>query len=538
MATPPLAAAAILWIGTVGWAQAQEDAPISAIDWLSNSIVTPTAMPASPTFGGAQPATPGGSLSVMPPVPGEPPISKGVGTEDISVFTLGGPDPNMIGLLPAARAGLPKTLWGKTPETDLVALVRKEQINTALPAIQSLLQKLLLAELDPPEISNPNREDSLFLARIDKLLDQGALEPALAMLEQDTTADPEVFRRRFDVALLLGEEDSACKLMDTTPDVAPSFGARIFCLARNGDWEAAAVSLQSGEALGQFDPETATLMERFLEPELTDDSEDLPPPTRITPLNFRMMEAIGQSLPTTSLPLAFAHADLRSNNGWKAQIEAAERLAPHGAIDPNQLLGLYTERRAAASGSLWDRVSAVSQLDKAVEENDLDKINEILPQAYKAMEQVELEPVLAQLYGPRLAAMDLQGAAKQIGFRLGLLSEDYENVAKNAADDDPDDALLIALALGNTETVPAQDQLGLALKRVFDAPPEQAPAPYRGLLPDQLGAAVLEAADDITNGARGDYPRMVNGLTLLRLVGLEDVARRTALEMIILERRG
>ncbi|MER5171530.1 hypothetical protein [Thioclava kandeliae] len=530
--------AAGLWAVTVSGALAQGAAPISAIDWLSNSIVTPSAMPANPTFGTARPVVPGSTLSVMPPVPGEPPVSKGVGTEDISVLDLGGPDPNGIGLLPAKRAGLPKALWGKTPETELIDLLRQAQVVNALPAIQQLMQKLMLAELDPPEISDPSRTDSLFLARIDKLLDQGALEPALAMLEQDHSDDPQVFRRRFDVALLLGEEDTACKLMDEMPDVAPSFSARIFCFARNGDWDAAALSLGSGEALGQFDPETATLLERFLEPELGEDADDLPPPTRVTPLNFRMMEAIGQPLPTTGLPLAFAHADLRSNNGWKAQIEAAERLAPHGAIDPNQLLGLYTERRAAASGSLWDRVSAVSALDRAITDNDIDTIETDLPEAYQAMERAELEPVLAELYGPVLAAMDLKGAAKEAAFRLGLLSQDYENVARNADDEAPDDALLIAIALGNTEAVPAQDQLGLALKRVFDAPQTATPAPYRELLPDQLGAAILQAVNDIDNGARGDYPRMVNGLNLLRFVGLETVARRTALEMIILERRG
>ena len=36
----------------------------------------------------------------------------------------------------------------------------------------------------------------------------------------------------------------------------------------------------------------------------------------------------------------------------------------------------------------------------------------------------------------------------------------------------------------------------------------------------------------------GDYRRVVAGLSLLRMAGLESVARRTALELVILERRG
>jgi hypothetical protein len=42
----------------------------------------------------------------------------------------------------------------------------------------------------------------------------------------------------------------------------------------------------------------------------------------------------------------------------------------------------------------------------------------------------------------------------------------------------------------------------------------------------------------VTEGAKGDYPRLEAGLALLRLAGLEGVARRTALELLVLERRG
>ena len=56
--------------------------------------------------------------------------------------------------------------------------------------------------------------------------------------------------------------------------------------------------------------------------------------------------------------VAFAQADMRDNTGWKAQLEAAERLARNGVLDPNQLLGLYTEEKAAASGGVWDRVAS------------------------------------------------------------------------------------------------------------------------------------------------------------------------------------
>ena len=80
----------------------------------------------------------------------------------------------------------------------------------ALPAVRGLLYTLLLAEFSPPKDSDP--QNALFLARIDKLLDLGALEPALALLEMLEKPDPESFRRWFDVSLLVGEEERARRI--------------------------------------------------------------------------------------------------------------------------------------------------------------------------------------------------------------------------------------------------------------------------------------------------------------------------------------
>ncbi|AMY70031.1 hypothetical protein [Frigidibacter mobilis] len=46
------------------------------------------------------------------------------------------------------------------------------------------------------------------------------------------------------------------------------------------------------------------------------------------------------------------------------------------------------------------------------------------------------------------------------------------------------------------------------------------------------------AIDDVTEGARGDLRRVTSGLTALRKAGLETPARRAALELMLLERRG
>ncbi|MGB3147818.1 MAG: hypothetical protein WBA91_08685 [Paracoccaceae bacterium] len=494
---------------------ARAEAPLSIIDWLSESVATPTALPNS--------ALPG-----HPPTPGSE-------TGIITVRPLGDIAPVSLGLISAQRAGLPKNLWGNSASADLARLLAEEAPDT-LPAVRNLLYSVLTAELLPPV--DGDGQSALFLARVDKLLDLGALDTALGLLEQLKDPAPEAFRRWFDVSLLLGHENYACEVMDRSPDVAPTFPARIFCLARLGDWNAAALSLRTGRTLGTIDAEMADLLERFLDPDYSDGAPPLPPLSHLTPLSLRMMEAIGEPVPTATLPLAFAQADLRSNTGWKARIEAGERLARTGAIPPNRLLGLYSERKAAASGGVWERVKAVQAFDTALRTSDPDQIGAKLRPVWEQMVGQELEVPFATIYGPRLVALDLEGEAGALAFRIGLLSGDYEKAAHRHKASNREEAFLAGLATGSVGGTVPTDQLGVAVSAAFTEgalPDENA---QRLLDEGKVGEALLNAIAQVTEGARGDLRQITSGLVLLRHIGMESVARRAALELTLLERRG
>ncbi len=499
---------------------ARAEEPLSAIDWLSQSVAT------APVLGTLPPPVPGPSAT-PPATPATP--------APISVAPIDGTSLDALGLLSASVSGLPRGLWGTTSTAELARLLRAERLDT-LPAVQRLIYTLLLAELDPP--TDADGQNLLFLARIDKLLDLGALEPALEMLELIPKPGPEPFRRWFDAALLLGEEDRACLVMRESPHLAPTFPARVFCLARGGDWNAAALTLRLGETLGHIDPDMAELLARFLDPELSEEAEDLPLPARPSPLVLRLMEAVGQPLPTGSLPLAFAQSDLRSNSGWKTRIEAAERLARSGAIEPNQLLALYTERRRAASGGVWDRVEAVQRLETALADGNLEAVAQVLPPLWQMIGAAELEVPFASLFGARLAALGLPGEAGKTAFRIGLLSEEYERVARARTPADGIEAFLIGLAQGDVSRLAAPDQTAEAVKRAFDPAARPGPDGAEMLAEGRLGEALLLAIAKITDGAKGDLRDVTEGLTLLRATGMESTARRTALELLLLERRG
>ena len=494
---------------------AAAEAPLSAIDWLSQSVTTPAAPPAE-----------------KPP---EPAVTGGAVPEAIAVTRLDGPAPDGIGLLAPAATGLPRDLWGMGHTDEIAALVTAERTGT-LPGLQGLLTTLLLAKADPP--TDAAGSGRLLLARIDKLLDFGALEPAAALLDAAGSTEPELFRRAFDVALLTGTEDRACKTMRENPELAPTFPARIFCLARSGDWNAAALTLRTAQALGYVSDEEDALLSRFLDPELYENEPPLERPTRPSPLVWRMFEAVGEPLSTNGLPLAFANAELRDTAGWKAQLDAAERLARAGAIPPERLRALYTDRKPAASGGVWDRAAAVQALEAALLAQDAaGAVAAVLPEAWAAMAAAELEVPFATLYADRLLALPLTGETAALAFRIELLSPSYAAAAAARQPQDATEAFLIGLAQGQLGGLVPPDSLARAIQPAYLSPQVEPDFAAR-LAEGRLGEALLLAIDRINAGLQGAPGGVTAGLSLLNHVGMDDALRRTSLELMLLERRG
>lgn len=510
---------AALCAGWAGSAQAEGTAPLSAIDWLSQSVSTPSGTAV------------GGAARVLEEAPV---VEGGALPEDVATSAIDGPSPDAAGLFSPARTGLPRDLWGMGLEAEIIARLSESQ-SEALPALQGLVMTLMLAEAVPPVDSAG--DGRFLLARADRLLALGALDQAEALIDGSGLATPEAFRRAFDIALLTGQEDEGCTRMRDLPNLAPTFPARIFCIARSGDWNAAALTLRTAQALGQIDDAEDALLSRFLDPDLYEGEPVPEAPQRMTPLTWRLYEAIGEPLPTATLPVAFAHAELRETAGWKGQIEAAERLARAGVVAPNLLLGLYTQRQPAASGGVWDRAAVVQRIDSALARGDASSVAEHLPLAWARMAEAELEVPFAILFADRLADVALTGEAAAVALEIGLLAPRYEAVAKAHRPVDARERFLVALATGEVAGAVAQDSLGRAIVAGYTAP--ALPEAYAALVDQRrMGEAILLAIAQIGRGLQGEQREVSEGLAALRLLGLADAARRTALQLVLLERRG
>ena len=233
--------AAGVWTGPI---MAAERPPLSAIEWLSNSIAIPA-----------------------PPAAVGPPEPAATLPSDIAVTTLNAPVPDLAGLIEAHTLGLEPDLWGRSSAGDIArALAVLPDAHTAPSSLQGFLHDLMVAKLDPP--IDATVDESLFLARIDRLLDLGQLASAERLIASAGATEPRRFRRAFDIALLTGTETDACKLIEQTPDISPTYPTRIFCLARGGQWDVAAITLGNAEALDILTPEEDQLLLHFLDPEL------------------------------------------------------------------------------------------------------------------------------------------------------------------------------------------------------------------------------------------------------------------------------
>ena len=477
---------------------AAAEAPLSAIDWLSDSLRAP-------------PVAPGGAVA-EDARPGE-----------VTTTTL------EDGTLPLAGlhdgAGLPDGLWDGAGARDIVTAL--DRLPERLPGrLDDLLVRLLTARAAPPVWGRLDAGD-LMVARVDTLLARGHLSAAAALAAEGgdgTEGAAEMFRRRFDIALLTGDENDVCEELKDAPGLSPTWPARVFCLARNGDFDAAALTYGTAESLGMLAPGEDTLLAMFLDPELFADEDLGAPPRRPTPLEYRLWEAVGERQPTAGLPLAFAHADLSDRYGWKTRLEAAERLAAMGALSADRLFALYAENREAASGGLWDRVGAVADLRRALEAGDPDAVAETLPVAWDRMRARGLDRVFAEAFAVDLAGLPLTGEAGTAAVEVALLAPGPFRAPK--ADGGHDD--LIALAGGGAGRDP---QVAAALSGSGSGDGDRNGDRHGS--GDAPGLTALRAMEDLAAGADGDAARLAKGLAALCAAGFADEARRVAVAVLL-----
>ena len=119
--------------------------------------------------------------------------------------------------------------------------------------------------------------------------------------------------------------------------------------------------------------------------------------------------------------------DMKLEPGWAALLAAglSVGLAAIGSgLGSGIPAGTSTAgiaRQPAASGGVWDRVSAVQRFETALRTRSTDAISKSLPPAWREMQGAGLELIFAELFSDALARYELTGQAGEIARAMGLL---------------------------------------------------------------------------------------------------------------------
>lgn len=505
-ALPPGAAPGQATGDASGPAAAAARDPLSAIDWLS---LPPQTAPAGASAGF-----------------GEPPATPDARVSEIAVAPIGPASAAGAGLLPGTVTGFPAEMWRGAAAADLVEALRALPVEAGLPAMQALTHRMLLAEAAPP----PGDAEAFLAARLEALIARGAVAPAreVIALLPEPRADA-VLRAWADAALLEGDTAAPCAAAASRPPQAIGAALLVYCAARGGDWSHAATLLEAAHALGDIDRGGYFRLLRFLDPELAELLPELPPPpaAALTPLDYRLLVATGISLPTRALPLPFAVAEVSGDAGWRARIEAAERLVRAGAMSQRQLFDAYLHRRPAASGGVWERVAAFQDLEAALGASRHDgALPAALTRAFRLFRAHGLAVPLARQVGPRLDPARLTGEAAEAALALRLLSIGAEGAAEAEALQGPGPlAFERGLARLAPDPAASPDAMARAIAAAWERPAERAAPAAR------TGPALLRALAAMEAGTEGDLRALTEGLRQLRALGLESVARDAALQL-------
>lgn len=492
--------------------------PLSAIPWLSESLTAPVVEPET-------------SPNALQPLE----------TESISVTALGGAERDALGILPSESTGFSRDFWGPT-DLETARTLIAETRSGGVPETRALFLRLLLAEAEPPQ--GDETGGTLLTARIDRLLREGALEQADALILFADPANPELFRRWFDIGLLTDNAEPSCEALRRNPSLSPTLPARVFCLARGGDWNAAEITLTLGQQLGSISPEQEAILARFLDPELFETEAPPPVPDPLTPLDFLMREAVGLPRPPGQLPLAFLHHDLGEHTPMRMRIDAAERLVRSGAISPAPLFAAYRAGAPAASGGAWDRAAAIQSLDAAFETGTTDGIAAALGDADVRLSEAGFRVALASETAAALAGLspeDLPDDARARVFELLLLAEEDDAAVRFLPESlSPRQATaadLLRLDTGAAAPQAAGDALADAARAAFAPGPGGDEMPKTGfgdaIADGREAEAILRSIDLLADGNQTPPQSLTLALRTLSAAGQDTAARRIAAETLL-----
>jgi len=501
---------------------ANAQAPLSAIDWLSESLKNP---PESFEFRID-------TAPLIPPITPEIEVTNGVGHTS----------PDAIGILGPSVTGFSINLWGNMSTKEVVSMLQHFP-NNGTPEGNRLFRRILLAQANPTfDINQPG---DILNARITRLFQMGALDEAEALVAIAQPLNPLLFGIAFDTAILTDRTTQVCNALKAAPALSSDLSTRVYCLVRGGDWNAAAITLSLGATIGAIEPAREEMLVRYLDPELFEGEPDPSMSDTMEPMDFVLREALLLPRPSGVLPLPYIYRDIGLRAPLRARIEALERLVKAGAMPSNLLFTAYRTGKAASSGGVWGRENAIQMLDKALEGADAEKISIAIIEASKTLGDVGLLEALSREYAEVLAKLEYTAEFKNAADQIITLLH-MANISAPSWETQTERTPAQILAQDIVARAPLQiDESGdVMLTAITRAITQVAPksANARQVLEmleiGNQGQAILTALNMLSNGGQADPESIHIGLYVLTMAGQTATARRIAVQILLMPNGG
>lgn len=352
------------------------DEGISPSEWLNSKIKN-------------QPA-----FTVLPEKP-----KKNYGTGKVEESSLGGINLNSVGLISVENTSFPGNIWNSSSE-KLLAQKVNEMPEFELSSVNKLFKRLLILDTEPPinSIGSKNMGSLFLISRIDKLIEFGAIDEAETILDYIKNPGFELLKRKMDVALINGRLQGICKEIKSHSHSTVFLKFKILCLAREGDWNAAAIIFSVGSTLKLFTPIEKKLLLNFLDPEINIEIEKKEISKNLSPINFYLFLS-RNSLPNSkNLSPKYNYYFKEIGTPLMTRIEASEKLVKKFSMNAHHLFSLYRSSSQNLETEKSTLIKSIVELDNALKGDDKGKKLEALLKAINIFSKKNLLPQLSREY--------------------------------------------------------------------------------------------------------------------------------------------
>jgi hypothetical protein len=336
------------------------------------------------------------------PAPGAPRIAPRTGPPpepagQFAVEGLAAPELDGIGLSGPTEGGFDRPLWQDTDPDLVLQLLPALPVVTLVPPLRDLTRRLLVTG-SPDGASAPG---GMLAMRIERLVAMGDLDAAKALVDHlpPQATDSQLARRAAEVALLLGDDQAACRLADA---VGPTSGAEfwaktaVFCRLAEEDASGAQLGLDLMREAGQ------TTDDAFLELAGAIAGRSEPPPLQTigepSAIHLALLSLARWPLPERNLanadPPVLAAVAREPALGGARQLTALEQAFLVGATSADRLAARYAEAAPASDAlpspeSDRDAQTRAMALGAVLKETDPVVRGELLDAAWRASSGAE-----------------------------------------------------------------------------------------------------------------------------------------------------